>query len=71
MTKYQKNLSIVLPRVLKLVEEDEDFAEMLAEELEAFFDSIAMDDGFGTERQCDPRGDFRDAEWSLLGKVQK
>lgn len=71
MSKIQKNLLVVLPRIVKLVEEDEDFAESFAEDLEDLLDSIAMDDGFGTERQCDPRGDFRVKEWSLLNKVQK
>lgn len=24
-----------------------------------------VEDAFGTEGQCDPRGDFRDGEWSM------
>lgn len=66
MTKYQKNLLIVLPRIIKLVEEDEDFAEYLAQDLEAVLDDYGMEDGFGTEGQIDPRGDFRKNYWTLL-----
>lgn len=71
MTKYQKNLATVLPRIMKLVEEDEDFAEYLVDCLEVDLDEWASNDGFGTERQSDPRGDFRDQEWSLYNKVQQ
>lgn len=71
MTKYQKNLATVLPRILKLVEDDEDFAEYLVDCLEIDLDEWASNDGFGTERQCDPRGDFRNQEWSLYEKVQQ
>jgi len=72
MNKYQKNLLVVLPRLTEMVKEDEDFAEYFAEDLEGLLDSIAGNDGFGTEQQCDPRGDFRSGcNWSLLGKVQE
>lgn len=70
MTDYTVNLLKVFPKIIDLVKEDEFFAEELAEVLETFLDSIAAQDGFGTERQCDPRGDFRDREWSLLDEVQ-
>lgn len=39
--------------------------EQYAEVLDDILDSIASDDGFGTEQQCDPRGDFRDQQWSM------
>lgn len=67
----QKNLLIVLPRIIDLVKEDEYFAQDLCKELESFLDEVASQDGFGTERQSDPRGDFRDNEWSLFGEVQE
>lgn len=70
MTNTQKNLPIVLARMIQLVNEDEDFAEILADELEPFLNSLASDDFFGTERQCDPRGDFRVYEWCIWGEVQ-
>lgn len=71
MKNYQKNLITVLDRLKGMVEADEDLAWLICDDLEVVFDQIAMDDGFGTERQCDPRGDFRDGEWSLWTKVQK
>ena len=70
MTKYQKNLLIVLPRLIDMIDEDEEFAEGFAHDLEVLLDDIASQDGFGTEQQCDPRGDFRDNTWSLLNKVK-
>ena len=47
----------------------EDDAEMFAETLEIMLDDIHSNDGFGTEGQCDPRGDFRSGKWSMK-KVQ-
>lgn len=71
MTKEQQNLVTIWPRMLEQIEGCEYFAEDLAEVLEAFLDSLAEQDAFGTERQCDPRGDFRNGEWSLLGDVEE
>lgn len=71
MTKVQKNLIIVYTRLIELVKEDEGLAEHLAYALECDLDEVSMDDGFGTERQCDPRGDMRVKEWSLQGEVQQ
>lgn len=68
MTKYQENLKIVLPRIMKLVEEDEYLAEYFAEDLEEILNDIHYEDGFGTEGENDPRGDFRKGEWTLLEK---
>lgn len=39
--------------------------EKYAEILDDILDDIAGDDGFGTEQQCDPRGDFRSQQWSM------
>lgn len=70
MINTQKTLPVVLARMIQLVNEDEYFAEMLADELEPWLDCLASDDFFGTERQCDPRGDMRVREWSIWGEVQ-
>lgn len=70
MSDTQKTLPLVLARMIQLVNEDEYFSEILAEELEPWLDSLASDDFFGTERQCDPRGDMRVKEWSIWGEVQ-
>lgn len=71
MNKIQKNLSVVIPRLVDVVADDEYFASDFATVLEQLLDQYASNDGFGTERQSDPRGDFRDKEWSLFDKVQK
>lgn len=68
--KLKQNLNAVLGRIGMLVDDDADFARTLAVELESFLDEYGIDDGFGTERQCDPRGDFRDCNWSIWGEVQ-
>lgn len=39
--------------------------EHYATVLDSILDDIASNDGFGTEQQCDPRGDFRTQEWSM------
>lgn len=70
MTKVQNNLVVVLSRLIKLVKEDEGLAEHLAYDLEITLDEVSMDDGFGTERQYDPRGDMRIKEWSITDQVQ-
>lgn len=70
MRDTQKTLPVVLARMIQLVNEDGYFADMLADELEPWLDSLASDDFFGTERQCDPRGDMRVKEWSIWGDVQ-
>jgi len=48
------------------VEEDEDYAEVYAEELEGLLENLHQCDFFGTEGQNDPRGDFREGVWSML-----
>lgn len=54
-----KRNKVVLERLLAYYEDE---PEILADILEGTLDMIAQDDGFGTEQQCDPRGDQRDAE---------
>lgn len=49
--------------VEKLKQKSLTLADEVAESLESFLEDIAMDDGFGTERQLDPRGDGRDVEY--------
>ncbi len=65
MTPAQQRTTLVLTRMLAMAQNSEDDAEMLAEGLDAMLDDIASNDGFGTEQQCDPRGDFRNGEWSM------
>lgn len=69
MKKLQKNCITVLSRLAKMCEEDEEFAEMFSGDLETILTEIHSQDGFGTEGQSDPRGDFRNGRWSM-GKVE-
>lgn len=41
------------------------FIDELGGFLEDFLEDYAVDDGFGTERQCDPRGDGREGQFSM------
>ena len=70
MSDVQENVIKILPKLLEECKDDEFFAEVLAETIEVFLDNLTSNDFFGTEQQCDPRGDFRDGNWSLLGEVQ-
>lgn len=70
MRKSQKNLLKILPRLQAMIEQDGYFADLLVEDLDPWLDELSSYDFFGTERQCDPRGDFRDGDWSLFDKVQ-
>jgi hypothetical protein len=62
-TKIQKNIELVLTRLIKLSNEDNNFAKEFAQDLEFMINDIhGNNDGFGTEGQYDPRGDFRDGQ---------
>lgn len=75
MKKLQTNCVTVLNRLAKMCEEDEDFAKSLSSDLDTLLNEIQSQDGFGTEAQSDPRGDFRNGRWSMskiepLGKIR-
>jgi hypothetical protein len=75
-TKAQNNCVTVLSRLAKMCEEDADFAATLVDDLQTILDEIHSQDGFGTEGQSDPRGDFRNGHWSMskvepMGKPEK
>lgn len=61
----QPNVSIVLSRLSDLAKSDNDYADMLSEQLEDFLNEVKALDGFGDEGQDDPRGDFRIKEWNM------
>lgn len=65
MNKQQQRSIKVLERMIALVKDDEDYAEMFAWPLENGLDDVRMNDGFGTEGQCDPRGDGRDGNFTM------
>ena len=63
MNIQQKRNKIVLERLLDMNEND--WEDDIAEILELGLEDWAHEDGFGTERQCDPRGDGRDGDFSM------
>lgn len=65
MNKRQQRVTKVLGNMIKLVREDEEYANMFSEGLEPLLDDYLSDDAFGTEGQNDPRGDMRDGEFSM------
>lgn len=64
-TKVQLRVAKVLERMMEMAKADADDAAMLADGLEDMLGDIHGGDGFGTEGQCDPRGDFREGRWSM------
>jgi hypothetical protein len=65
MEEQQKRVVKVLENLIELVKDDFDFSEAFSDDLECLLDEIHSNDGFGTEGQVDPRGDFRDCEWNM------
>ena len=65
MNKTQQRVALVLRRMADMTERDEDDAAMFADGLQDMLKEIHENDGFGTEGQCDPRGDFRNGNWSM------
>ena len=61
----QKRVSTVLERMLKMVNDDADNAEMFVDYLDGMLDDLQSQDAFGTEGQCDPRGDQRNGEFHM------
>lgn len=64
MAKFKKatskNLRQVFDAILKQCEEDPIDAKIYAKEINDMLDRLKSEDFFGTEGQCDPRGDHRD-----------
>lgn len=58
VTKQQKRNQLMLERLLKL-NEDKEWSEVVTDVLFIGLEDVAQNDGFGTERQVDPRGDGR------------
>ena len=61
--KYKKltksNVARVLRNMAEQCDERQEDAQVYAEELERILNSLSEEDFFGTEAQCDPRGDRR------------
>lgn len=57
---------LILDRIKKnITESDDELFEGWCENLENMLNNIHCQDGFGTEGQDDPRGDFRNGQWSM------
>lgn len=67
LTDCQTRVVTVLERLIAMAKDNEGDAEVLADTLDEYLDSLAQDDFFGTEQQMDPRGDFRGRAyyWSM------
>lgn len=65
MTKTQERVLKVLERIRAQVEQDEDATCEYFSALSVVLDDLHSADVFGTEGQNDPRGDFRNGEWSM------
>lgn len=65
LTKQQQRTKLVLERMIQQVIEDEDYCEMYSDMLETGLWGLQCEDAFGTEGQCDPRGDFRDERFTI------
>lgn len=66
MTKQQKRITKVLEKMIILCEEDEFNADVFSNNLDIVLEDLLGDDFFGTEGQCDPRGDGRNGIWNMF-----
>ena len=64
-SKVQLRVTTVLERLRAMALENKDDAVALADHLDVMLNTMHGDDAFGTEGQCDPRGDFRNNRWSM------
>lgn len=71
MEKREK-VEIVLRNMISMLDDSDAYIDMFSEMLESALDVLSEEDAFGTEGQCDPRGDMRNQRWSLLfGEIQE
>jgi hypothetical protein len=65
MTETQISLIKVLQRIIHQVSIDDRDADIYADALDYMLDDLRSNDFFGTEGQCDPRGDQRFGEFTV------
>ncbi len=58
--KTIKAMNEVWKSLMNFVGKDKNKERIVAEEFKVMLDTLFADDFFGTEGQCDPRGDHRD-----------
>jgi hypothetical protein len=61
-----ERLNVVFDRIKEMAAEDEDDCNILLNAFDKMLSDLNCDDFFGTEGQSDPRGDFRNGEWSMF-----
>ncbi len=65
MNKTQERVVKVLENMKTMTEQEDHYASMFSDYLDTMLDELLGQDAFGTEGQCDPRGDFREGDWSM------
>lgn len=65
MSMKKTRVKAVLMNMINMCDQDEMYAEDFSFGLEELLNEMQSNDAFGTEGQCDPRGDFRDGHWSM------
>jgi hypothetical protein len=58
--KTVKAMNEVWKRLMNFIGKDKNKEMIVAEEFKVMLDTLLGDDFFGTEGQCDPRGDHRE-----------
>jgi hypothetical protein len=58
-------IKTVLRRIGDHAQNDPDMADMFADALDEMLTDLQSSDAFGSEGQCDPRGDQRNGEFSM------
>lgn len=61
----QRRVIKVLENMIEMTKQEEEYAQMFSDGLEEGLNEMMMQDAFGTEGQCDPRGDNREDEWHM------
>lgn len=65
MSQKQKRFETVLARIKDMSAKDSDDRSMFIDAFESMLNNLQSQDAFGTESQCDPRGDGRNGIWSM------
>lgn len=56
---------LILERISEQIASGDIDADCFMNDLDYMLNQIHCMDGFGTEGQCDPRGDFRNGNWTM------
>lgn len=71
LNEDQQNMLLFLKNMEQWVKDNPNDCDVISNVFDQALDDGAETDFFGTEGQNDPRGDFRDGEWSIVeGKIQ-